>query len=141
MKKLIAVAFVALLALPSAFAATQGQRGGFEIFQGGPQRLNQQTYFRLVAANKQIVLQSEAYTSVAAAKTGIMSILGSGVATAKVGFSKNRGYYFSIRGLNFKITATSEVYKSKSNVTRALKAIQTLINRVKAQTLKQLAAK
>ena len=137
MKKLVAFAFVAVFALPVVAEASKG--AGFEIFQGGPQRLNQHTYFRLVAANGQTVLQSEAYTSEAAARKGILSIIRTGVLAATVALSKDRGYYFTLRGLNFKVTGVSEVYKSKYNAQRALLAIQALINKVRAKTLKEFA--
>jgi uncharacterized protein len=140
MKKLVLVAFVALLAIP-AYAATQGQRPaavqtklGFEIFKGAMNR-GQQFYFRLVAANGQIVLQSESYKAKQGALTGVNSIIRTGVANATIGKSADGQYYFTVKGNNFKITANSETYASRSNVKRALAAVQQIINMVKAHKI------
>ena len=135
MKKLAAIAFVALLAFPAVASADiarpkqAAQKLGFEVFQGAMTR-GQSFYFHLRAKNGLIVLQSEAYAAKEGAANGVASIRSTGISNATVSKASDGHYYFNVRGNNFKITASSETYASAWNVKRALRSVQTIIDTV-----------
>lgn len=100
----------------------------FTVFEGSTAG---KFYFRLHAKNGAIVLQSESYSSEAAALNGAFSVLDNGGSKSNYEVVKtttgNRYYVRLKASANGQIIATSEPYSSKSNATRARDAIIALI--------------
>jgi len=94
--------------------------GKFEYFVGADSK----TYFHLLAANGQKVLHSSGYSSTSAAKTGIKSVKTNLPEAARVSVleSANAEWYFLVKAANGETLAWSELYSTKSNAERALKA-------------------
>jgi len=88
--------------------------------------------FVLRAANGAIVLQSESYTSEAAALNGTFSVydFGRDAANYDVRASSSGGYYFNLKASNGQVIGTSEVYSSKWNAQRARDALINLLPEV-----------
>lgn len=97
----------------------------FEIFTGA----DGQSYFHLRAANGEIVLGSEGYEDKAGAQSGVASVRANGgaVASYEVFESTNGQAFFHLTAANHEIIATSEIYASKSNATKAIQSISALI--------------
>ncbi len=109
------------------FLATRtGSR--FTVFEGE----NGLYYFNLKAGNGEIVLQSQAYSSEAAAMNGTFAVAEAGVNSKNfdVKTSKDGGAYFNLKAGNNEIIGTSEIYSSKSNARRGRNAIITLLPNV-----------
>ena len=89
-------------------------------------------YFNLRAANGAVVLQSESYTSEAAAYNGTFSVAANGIDADNydVRQANNGGYYFNIIASNGQVVGTSEVYSSKYNAERARDSIIALLPNV-----------
>jgi uncharacterized protein YegP (UPF0339 family) len=106
-----------------AWANPTGAR--FDVFEGH----GQDFYFNLHAQNGEIVLQSEGYTTEAAALNGAFSVAENGVdpANYEILASADGGAYLNLHAANGEIIATSEVYDSKSNAVRARDAIIALL--------------
>jgi uncharacterized protein YegP (UPF0339 family) len=96
-------------------ASRRGAR--FTNFEGD----NGLYYFNLKAGNGEIVLQSQAYTSEAAAMNGNFAVAEAGLDASNYDIkqAKDGGYYFNLKADNGEIVGTSEVYYSKSNAKRA----------------------
>lgn len=92
-------------------AAATGD-GVFETFFGADGK----AYFRLRAANGQIVLQSQGYTSKASATAGITSVKKNGIDASKYVIAEgvDGQHYFRIKAGNGQIIGRSEMYASKS---------------------------
>jgi uncharacterized protein YegP (UPF0339 family) len=97
----------------------------FETFTGKDGK----SYFHLLAANGQKVLQSQGYTSKQSAEDGITSVRVNGVDTA--GYetlqAQTGEYYFNLKAANGKIIGTSELYVSRSNADRALSTVVSVV--------------
>lgn len=93
----------------------------FEISEGA----NGQFYFRLHAKNGETVLQSEGYTSEAAALNGTFSVYDNGTRESRYDVRQARDgrYYFNIIATNGQVVATSQMYASRGNANRAVDAI------------------
>ena len=89
-------------------------------------------YFNLKAANGEIVLQSQAYSSEAASMNATFAVLENGVLQGRydVKKAKDGQYYFNLKAANGEIIGTSEMYSTKSNATRGLKAVMKLLPNV-----------
>lgn len=110
-----------------AFLATRtGAR--FTVFEGA----NGLYYFNLKAANGKIVLQSQAYSSEAAAMNGSFAVAEAGVHSARydIKTSKDGGAYFNLKAGNNEIVGTSEIYSSKSNARRGRNGVIELLPNV-----------
>lgn len=96
----------------------------FEIFQGKDGRY----YFRLFGKNGAQVLHSQGYSSKASALNGAFGVADYGLDAAAYDVKETAsGYYFNVRAPNNQIIATSEVYSTKSNATRACDGIMALL--------------
>jgi len=101
--------------------------GRFELFVGQ----DGQHYFHLLAANGEKVLVSEGYTTKAAAQNGVTSCQVNGVDANAFDLqqAKNGEWYFNLLSGNGEVIATSELYTTKSNATKAIKTIAGIITK------------
>ena len=107
--------------------ATQAapRRESFELFKGEDGK----SYFRLRAANGEIMLGSQAYASNTNARGGISSVLvnGSSAASYEVFETANGSYALRLVAKNGEVIARGESYSSKSNATRAVKRLAEIL--------------
>tara|TARA_R110002096_G_scaffold16898_9_gene57921 strand:+ start:39318 stop:40079 length:762 start_codon:yes stop_codon:yes gene_type:complete len=89
-------------------------------------------YFNLKAANGEIVLQSQAYSSEAAALNATFAVLEAGADKGNYDVKKSAdgGGYFNLKAANGEIIGTSEVYYSTSNAKRAVNSVIKLLPNV-----------
>lgn len=119
----------ALLALTSTLAAcadtelgsaeeTVSGRPSFEVFKGSDGRY----FFNFSAANHEIILQSQGYTSRTAALAGLLSVLDNGgyEASYRLLEANDGTYYFNLVAANNEIIATSETYTQRSDAARGI---------------------
>lgn len=97
----------------------------FEIFKG----LDSKYYFRLRAANGEIVIASQSYTTKTNAKKGVASIRtnGADAANFELVAAQNDQVYFVLRAANGKVIGHGETYVSESNAEAAVESISALI--------------
>ncbi len=110
-----------------AFLATRtGAR--FTVFEGQ----NGLYYFNLKASNGEIVLQSQAYSTEAAAMNGTFAVAGVGTNENNYDIKRSAdgGAYFNLKANNGEIIGTSEVYYSTSNARRGRNGIIKLLPNV-----------
>jgi len=109
-------ALVRLIKAPSSREAPRAQR--FELFGGEDGK----SYFRLRAANGEIMLSSQGYTAKASAKKGLAAVLANGTDEANFQISETPSGQFAIRivAQNHEVVARGEAYASKSNAQRAI---------------------
>ncbi|MBL9022360.1 MAG: YegP family protein [Myxococcales bacterium] len=114
-----------ILAKVNRQEAAETGGASFNVFKG----LDGKYYFNLKAANGEIVLASQAYTSKANAKKGVASIRDNGgdVANYEVRDAQNDQAYFVLKASNGKVIATGETYVSASNAERAIESISALV--------------
>lgn len=94
----------------------------YEIFQGQ----NAQYYFRLKAANNEVILASEGYTSKANCHGGILSVrkhAGSDENYERRS-SKNNQPYFVLKAANHQIIGVSEMYSSKQGCEKGIASVK-----------------
>jgi hypothetical protein len=100
-------------------ASRRGAR--FTVFEGADGRY----FFNLRAKNGQVVLQSQGYTSEAAAYNGTFSVANYG--RTRSGYdirqSASGAYYFNVKAENGQVVGTSQTYSSKSNANRGRDAV------------------
>jgi uncharacterized protein YegP (UPF0339 family) len=103
----------------------EGTGARFHVFPGKDARY----YFSLYAKNGEIVLQSQGYSSEAAAMNGTFSVADNGVKAAswKLGNATGGGWYLNLVAANGQVIATSEVYTTKESAQQAQTAIMSLI--------------
>jgi len=109
-------------------------QGKFETFTGK----DGQTYFHLLAGNGEKVLQSQGYASQAAALSGIESLKTFGQDASKYSLreaSDGTWYFVIIASVNGQILAWSEMYSTKSNATRAMPTVATVVKQTVTQGL------
>jgi uncharacterized protein YegP (UPF0339 family) len=89
-------------------------------------------YFNLKASNGEIVLQSQAYSSEAAALNATFAVVSNGADKGNYDVNKSAdgGAYFNLKAANGEIIATSEVYYSTSNAKRAVNSVMKLLPNV-----------
>jgi hypothetical protein len=90
-------------------------------------------HFNLHAANGEIVLSSQSYSTEASAFNGTFSVADSGLDIDNYDINQTssaNGYYFNLKASNGKIIGTSEVYSTKSNAKRAAESITELLPKV-----------
>ena len=95
-------------------------RPSFDVFEGTDGRY----YFNFAAANDEIILQSQGYSSRTAALGGLLSVLGNGVYEANYELSEaqNGEFYFNLVAANSEIIATSETYTRRTDAARGINA-------------------
>lgn len=104
-----------------------------ETFQG----LDGQYYFNVFAGNNEQVLRSEGYTTLAGAEKGVESVKNNGVDTDNYDLLQavDGSHYFNLVAQNGEIIGTSEMYVSKTNAERGMKATRDVlasVNRLEA---------
>lgn len=83
----------------------------YQLFRG----INKEYFFRLRAANGEIVLASEGYKAKAGAENGIESVRVNSPIDARYQTTDNPGsYYFNLRAANHEIIGTSETYTTSA---------------------------
>ncbi len=85
----------------------------FDLFKSDSGRY----YFNLKAANHEIILASQSYSSRTGALGGVLSVLDNGgeLSSYDVREAKDGSYYFNLKAANGKTIGTSEMYSTKSN--------------------------
>jgi uncharacterized protein len=108
--------------------ATQAapRRESFELFKGEDGKPR----FHLRAANGEIMLSSQAYTTNASAKNGIASVLTNGTDAASYELTETDSGNWAIRlvAANGEVIARGESYSSKSNATRAVNRLAEILD-------------
>jgi uncharacterized protein YegP (UPF0339 family) len=108
----------------------------FETFIGQDGR----SYFHLIAANGEKVLQSQGYASARSADTGLASVRTNAVNPDRFEIleSADGQTYFNLTAANNKVIGSSEIYASRANAERAIEAIISLAQAAaKAEALAQ----
>jgi len=97
----------------------------FEVFKGQDGKY----YFHVRAANGEIVLQSQGYTSEGSAFDGTDSVRANGAVGTRVTVlaAANGQYFFHVKASNGRIIGQSEVYFSESNAQRGRDAFVSLM--------------
>jgi uncharacterized protein YegP (UPF0339 family) len=100
-------------------------------------------YFHIVAKNGQVVLQSEGYESLAAAKNGARSAMENAqlAGAFELRDAKDGETYFVLKAANHEIVGTSEMYTTRGNAQKGadgMKALAHEVARAEAQAAKRL---
>ncbi len=97
----------------------------FDVFRGADGR----HYFNLYAANGEIVLSSQGYSSEAAAYNGVFSVADNGLLPERyeVLDSADGGAYFTLKARNGRVIGVSEVYATRSNAQRGADGVVALL--------------
>ncbi|MGJ8660694.1 MAG: YegP family protein [Bacteroidota bacterium] len=82
-------------------------------------------YFNLKAANGQIILASQGYTSKGACENGIESVQNNGVDDTNFdrNIAKNGQFYFNLKASNGQIIGTSEMYTTKAAMENGIESV------------------
>ncbi len=84
-------------------------------------------YFNLTAANGQVILSSQGYTSKVGCNTGIFSVKKN--STNKKNFerkdSKDGTYYFVLKAANSKVIGKSQMYKANESSENGIESVKT----------------
>ncbi|QUJ69889.1 YegP family protein (plasmid) [Photobacterium sp. GJ3] len=96
--------------------------GSFELKKAK----NDQIYFVLKAANGEVILKSEMYTTKAAAQNGIKSVQTNSPDAGLYDLKEaaNGQFHFNLKAKNHQIIGSSEMYKSKSGAENGIKSVQ-----------------
>jgi len=83
-------------------------------------------YFRLKAANGEIILSSEGYKRKASCRNGIASVKknASDENNYIIKESKNGKHYFNLKAANSQVIGTSQMYKSASGIKGGIASVQ-----------------
>ncbi len=97
--------------------------GKFEIYKSDK---NDQFYFRLKAANGQVVLSSQGYKSKAGAKNGIESVIknSSDDANFEKKEAANGKSYFNLKSSNQQVIGASQMYASADGRDKGIEAVR-----------------
>src|SRR5690606_23547081 len=89
-------------------------------------RKNGEFQFNLKAANGQVILSSEGYTTKAACENGVQSVKKNSQDSSKFDKlpAKNGKFYFNLKAGNGQIIGTSEMYESEAGRSNSIKSIQ-----------------
>jgi len=95
----------------------------FEIYQS---EKSGEFYFRLKAANGQVVLSSEGYSNKAGAKNGVESVKKNAgdKANYEVKEAKNGKFHFNLKSKNKQVIGSSQMYASASGCNAGIQAVQ-----------------
>jgi uncharacterized protein YegP (UPF0339 family) len=107
------------------YEAAENGGARFDMFRGE----NDEYYFNLEAANGEIVLSSEGYTSKSGAMNGMESVRENGgdLEQYEVREAEDGQFYFVLKAKNHEIIGMGELYVSKSNAERGLETVAELI--------------
>ncbi len=96
----------------SSNAAISG-RPYFEVFKGNDKRW----YFNFTAANHEIILQSQSYSSRTSALSGVLSVQNNAHVAERYDYrtASNGDFYFVLKAANGHIIGMSELYSTASN--------------------------
>ena len=88
-------------------------------------RKNGEFQFNLKASNGQVILASEGYTTKAACKNGIESVMKNGTEDKRFDRkkSKNGKWYFNLKAGNGQIIGTSEMYESEKAMENGIASV------------------
>lgn len=94
----------------------------FEIYQS---EKNQEYYFRLKAANGQVILTSEGYTTKASALKGAASVLANAnsINRYEMKQASNDKWHFNLKSSNGQIVGSSQMYASESGMKKGIEAV------------------
>lgn len=94
----------------------------FEIYQS---EKSKEYYFRLKAANGQVVLSSQGYKDKAGAKNGADSVAKHAAASANFEKKESSGgkAYFNLKAKNGQVIGSSQMYASASSRDAGIKAV------------------
>lgn len=94
----------------------------FEIFQG----TNNQYYFRLKAANHEIILASEGYTTKANCQNGIQSVKAHAPYDSYYSklIARSGQYYFTLSASNGQVIGVSEMYTTDAARNNGISAVK-----------------
>ena len=100
----------------------------FETFKG----LDNKYYFHARAANGEIVLQSQSYTTNAKAKAGVASVQSNGLVAARytVLAAVDGRFYFTLKATNGQVIARSQLYSTKYSAERGVETVMALVKPV-----------
>ena len=104
----------------------------FQIFQSDK---NQEYYFRMVAKNGKIVLQSEGYTTKQAAENGVESVMRNGrnINNYKRKIAENGKNHFSIIASNGQTIAQSQMYENRGGMEQTIQSIAASVEKAQVQ--------
>ncbi len=109
------------------YLAFSARRSGarFVVFEGESGRY----FYQLRAKNGEVVLRSQSYATEAGALNGTFSVADNGLETSsfEVLAAANGGFYFNLVAGNGEIIGSSEIYSTKSNATRGVRAMIALL--------------
>jgi uncharacterized protein YegP (UPF0339 family) len=119
-----------LVSLSNREQAAEDGGARFQVFKG----VDGQNYFHLRAANGEIVLQSEGYTSKSNALNGIESVRENGKDAAHFEIlpAQNGQYFFHLVANNNEIIAWGETYVTEAG---AEKAVDTLVKLIQSEKI------
>lgn len=94
----------------------------FQLFQGN----NGEYYFRLHAANGQVILRSEGYTTKRAAQNGIESVRKNAADDNRFARkeSSDGRFYFALTATNGQTVGMSQMYKRPQNRDKGIASVQ-----------------
>lgn len=120
-----AVAVRGLVRLSRKATQAAPRRESFETFKGEDGK----AYFRLRAANGEIMLGSQGYTTAASARGGIASVLanGSDASSYEIFESQDSSYGIRLVAGNGEIIARGELYSSQSSAARAVSRLAEIL--------------
>jgi len=97
--------------------------GKFEIYKS---EKNDELYFRLKAANGQVVLASQGYKEKAGAKNGVESVIknSADVANYEKKESSNGKFYFNLKSTNQQVIGASQMYTSADGRDKGIEAVK-----------------
>lgn len=93
----------------------------FEVFAGSDGR----HYFNLHAANHEVILTSQGYSTRTAALSGVLSVLDNGELWNRyeVLAARDGSFYFLLESANGRVIGTSETYGTRSDAERGVEAV------------------
>ena len=105
------------------------QSAKFEVFAGA----DGDYYFRFVAANGEILLQSEGYATRQGADSGIDAVVASAPDTRNVEVLQavDGQWYFTVKSANAEVVAVSEMYTSKPNAERGARTVRLVVREIR----------
>ena len=90
-------------------------------------RSNEEYQFNLKAANHQVILTSQGYTTLEACKHGVESVMKHGLSDENFDRkeSKNGKMYFDLKASNGQVIGKSEMYESKAAMENGIASVKT----------------
>ena len=127
---LFALVLTALAGLANGCAMERDIAGGTDAVVGRPyfeifESESGDHYFRMKAANHEIILQSQGYSSRTAALNGFLSTLDNGLIYSRYELvqASNGEWYFRLNSRNGNVIGWSETYTTRSGAERGIEAV------------------